>query len=168
VENLNSKIEELINIAQKLGFSVNFDNSKPWNFSKCSFYPSRKITIYTQNFKEDIYGFGVIPDKAIELTLAHEIGHILVKFSLFPDMDISEFCFSNDSHFKIINEAYAWKNALREKILTVSELEYIQESINEYVFCEYVGTCIIEEYMKLEQSIISEISKNHGKLIKED
>ena len=154
---MNAELEKYLLIAQRLGFRVEFSHNLSWNHGKVSFYPCRKIIIGTRNYDSktaNYCGIGEISERVQALILKHEIGHILVYQSKYPDMDLAEYCLSNDTHFKIINEIYAWKTVLDDESLTVEDLEFIQEQINEYVWCELIGTCTIEPQCELSQKLI--------------
>jgi hypothetical protein len=165
VEHLNDKDEltRLENLAQKLGFTVIYNLTLSWNHSKVSFYPCRRILIGTKNYSPNSnIGYGTIPDKVKALILNHELGHILVYETLYPNMDLAEFCLSDDSKFLIQQEIYAWKTVANESLdnnLDPLVLELIQETINEYVYCEFIGTCTIESQQELQQKIITKFTK---------
>jgi len=162
---LNDKDEltRLENLAQKLGFPVNYSLYLSWNHSKVSFYPCRKIIIGTKNYSPDSnIGYGSIPDKVKALILNHEIGHIIVYSTIHPNLPIEEYCLNDDSEFKIREEIYAWKTAINESLNDNPDpevLELIQETINEYIYCEYIGTCTIESQQELQQKIITKFAR---------
>lgn len=165
MEHLNDKDEltRLENLAQKLGFRIEYSYILSWNHSKASFYPERKIIIGTKNYSTNyINGYGSIPDKVKALILNHEIGHIIVYQTLYPNMDIAEFCLSYDREFLLKQEVYAWKTAINELLDNNPDplvLELIQETINEWVYCEFIGTCTIDAQLELQQSVISKFAK---------
>jgi hypothetical protein len=161
----NPELERLENLAFRLGFTVKYCDKLSWDFSRVHFYPIRRIDIGIKNFSVNSnIGYGFIPEEVKVLILKHEIGHILVYKTLYPDKDLCEYCFST-GEFKIKDEIYAWKTALSELNETNIDpllLEYAQESINEYVLCENCGTYIVEPHKILEQSIINRIKKVKG------
>jgi len=161
VEHLNDKDEltRLENLAQKLGFRVVYSVNLSFTHSLCSFYPCRKIIIGTKNYSEKSnIGYGFIPDKVKALILAHELGHITVYKRLYPNMAIADFCLSDDTEFKLKQEIYAWKTVINESTDKL-ELEFAQEAINQYVFCEFIGTCTIEDSCRREQEIITKFAR---------
>lgn len=158
----DAQLKQLINLAKRLGFTVNFSDKLSWDLSRVSFYPERKIIIGNKNFSVNSnIGYGIIPEEVKVLILKHEIGHIIVYKTLYPDKDIAEYCFST-GQFKIKDEIYAWKTALSELDETnidILLIEFVQESINEYIFCEKLGTATVELQKILEQSIIRRIKR---------
>lgn len=159
-------IEALINIASRLGFTVNLNNSISWNFSKASFYPRKQIIIGTKNYSETPQNsIGNITKEAITLILSHEVGHVLVYKTKYPNVPLEEFCFNDNSELLIKQEIYAWKTALSEIELNENSLiqyEIAQEAINEYIYCEYIGTCSANQQIKVQQSLFDKISKFTG------
>lgn len=161
--NDKDELERLENLAQKLGFRIEYSYILSWNHSKCSFYPERKIIIGTKNYNINrLNGYGSIPDKVKALILSHELGHIIVYKTLYPNMDIAEFCLSNNREFLIKQEIYAWKTAFKKSFdsnLDPLTLELIQETINEYIYCEFIGTYTIDSQLEVQQQIILKIAK---------
>jgi hypothetical protein len=157
--NDKDELTQLENFAQKLGFRVNYSVNLSWTHSLVHFYPSKTIIIGTKNYSEKSnIGYGFIPDKVKALILAHELGHIVVYKTLYPNMALADFCLSDDTEFKIRQEIYAWKTVINESSDKL-ELEFAQEAINEYVFCEFIGTCIIEESCISQQKIITKFAR---------
>lgn len=166
---MDAKLEKYVLQAHKLGFNVRFSKSIPWIYGHVSFYPSKRITIGTRTYNgnsPNYCGLGEISEHVQALILSHEIGHILTYQALYPHMRIEEYCLlSDDAHFKIIQEVYAWKVVLSDKELTIKELEFIQEQINEYIWYEHIGAIIVDAQCELSQKLIDGLELNDKKIV---
>jgi hypothetical protein len=154
--------EELCELAQQLGFEVVFSKNLNWTYSQTMFYPIKKIIIGTRNFDENYVnrcGRGEVNEKIQCLILAHELGHIIVKNTIYENTPLEEYCLNYDSEFKIKQEIYAWKTVLNDTELTEYDLEFIQEQINEYILIEYVGTVCFIPCAELSQKLINHYKK---------
>jgi hypothetical protein len=163
---LNSDTERLINIVKRLRYRIEFNDKIPFTHSGVTYYPERVIVIGIRNCDTDkaqYIGEGFINDKVIALILSHEVGHLINFKTFFSNMTFFEYDLKRytKSEFKIKDEIYAWKTALNDILenLSAEELELAQEAINQYIYCEFIGTCTIESQIQLQQEIVDKISK---------
>jgi hypothetical protein len=162
---MDEHLERLCLIANRLGYMVTFTSNLPWIFGSVKYSPTKRIIIGTRNLdynKPNLCGDGEISEHAQTLILGHEIGHINVlntKYANITIEEIRDYCRNTDPNFKIWQEIYAWKTVVNDKNLSCKELEYIQEQINEYVFCEFCGNYTVRTQCEFIQSLIDGLGK---------